>query len=419
MNRIRFFAPVLLTLLLLTACSQESPESSAPDVTAETPAISAPQIDYEAPDIDAQIEISETAASNAPQSAPANGMYCFTQTLNDPTSGVPVISALVPSGWNGSLECDWGFLSTASPGAATARFDSGDGTANLYILTRRDYGYMHDNSGFMPDTEGADYKAYVIHRNYTTAPDMAEAILDEMFTLPRRLLSEETEPPELEKDMEAQLARVADEMKQASDAAMYGSGSNTTLEGYELTTSVKRHEFTGENGETYITETTCVVCGVRLLFETPSLGMSYTTIPWFYPCAMIYTAAGQEAFDAHYNEYKLIKDSTEIRSEFLQLNHLYGSKIRDAVNKGQTEALKAINESSANELLQSGESGETYSSVDRMSDTILDLNDFTLSDGSHVKVPTSYDVVAQNSSGGLFVGGRGDIPFGYDVIVPN
>lgn len=61
----------------------------------------------------------------------------------------------------------------------------------------------------------------------------------------------------------------------------------------------------------------------------------------------------------------------------------------------------------------------SYSS-DRFSDYMFDQNDYTLSDGSSVKVPTSYNYVWEGSNGTVYYGNSlSDAPGGATQLYAN
>ena len=58
--------------------------------------------------------------------------------------------------------------------------------------------------------------------------------------------------------------------------------------------------------------------------------------------------------------------------------------------------------------------------ADQVSDYILGQNDYTLSNGDHVKVPTSYDYVYEGDDGNVYVSESSfDQPAGSTQLYPN
>ena len=65
--------------------------------------------------------------------------------------------------------------------------------------------------------------------------------------------------------------------------------------------------------------------------------------------------------------------------------------------------------------------GSDYSyNEERFSDYMFDQNDYTLSDGSHVKVSTAYDYVWTGSDGNVYYSNSAlDMPSGATQLYPN
>ncbi len=63
---------------------------------------------------------------------------------------------------------------------------------------------------------------------------------------------------------------------------------------------------------------------------------------------------------------------------------------------------------------------DTYTTTDQFSDYIFDQNDYTLSNGDHVKVPDSYDYVYEGDDGNVYVSDSSfDQPGGSTQLYPN
>ena len=55
-----------------------------------------------------------------------SGSFGTYTTLTDPTTGVPVMDAVLPYGWTAQVQCDWSFVSTNNPCIANIVFTSPD-----------------------------------------------------------------------------------------------------------------------------------------------------------------------------------------------------------------------------------------------------------------------------------------------------
>ena len=62
---------------------------------------------------------------------------------------------------------------------------------------------------------------------------------------------------------------------------------------------------------------------------------------------------------------------------------------------------------------------DTSYSDERFTDYIFSQNDYTLSNGDHVKIPTSYDYVYADDNGNVYVTNSTDQPAGTTQLYPN
>ncbi len=70
-------------------------------------------------------------------------------------------------------------------------------------------------------------------------------------------------------------------------------------------------------------------------------------------------------------------------------------------------------------LAEETSKGNDYNE-ERFSDYMFDQNDYTLSDGSHVKVSTAYDYVWTGSDGNVYYSNSAlDMPSGADRLYPS
>ena len=63
-------------------------------------------------------------------------------------------------------------------------------------------------------------------------------------------------------------------------------------------------------------------------------------------------------------------------------------------------------------------SGDTYSVNEGWTDYIRDQTDYRTSDGTHVKIPSSYDHVFEGDDGNIYVGSSVDGPAGSTELTP-
>ena len=107
-------------VLLLTACSYSGGEATG-EIGGEDTGSSSNDTSEQVKQDLSQLDTSDYSG--------AFGTYT---TLSDPTTGVPVMDAVLPYGWTAQVQCDWGFVSTSNPCIAVAAETAND---NMFQLT--------------------------------------------------------------------------------------------------------------------------------------------------------------------------------------------------------------------------------------------------------------------------------------------
>ena len=101
-------------VLLLTACSYSGGEATG-EISGEDTGSSSNDTSEQVKQDLSQLDTSDYSGSF--------GTYT---TLADPTTGVPVMDAVLPYGWTAQVQCDWSFVSTNNPCIANIVFTSPD-----------------------------------------------------------------------------------------------------------------------------------------------------------------------------------------------------------------------------------------------------------------------------------------------------
>ena len=131
-------AVILLSLLLLCGCGSSRPDQ-------ETGWEEAPQwkegLPAQDPDPTPERVPQDLSQLDTTQYSGAFGSFA---TLTDPTSGVPVLDAVVPYDWSAWVETDWQVYSTLNPCIAYVFFQSPDGQATVMFQTAHNYLQMYD-----------------------------------------------------------------------------------------------------------------------------------------------------------------------------------------------------------------------------------------------------------------------------------
>jgi len=180
---------------------------------------------------------------------------------------------------------------------------------------------------------------------------------------------------------------------------------NVSLEG--CTVSQKRYSCEYGSSPYYIVVLTAVLAA-RITTSYGGLklengGLSYGTvesgaISWEVPFTYILTcptdnwAEGSAAFD-------LFVTNTRASDQFEEANKKLASALWDVVV--QSYGLASGSDYSERVLREETANGEDYD-MEQVTDYIFDQNDYTLSDGSHVKVSAAYDYVYEGENGAAY-----------------
>jgi hypothetical protein len=191
--------------------------------------------------------------------------------------------------------------------------------------------------------------------------------------------------------------------------------SNVSVDWVDCTVCMRRYATEVAGVPSYL----CVMAGVEGVQSTGKVPGIYAdlviqTISWKAP--FTYTAIcpienwdrGSVIFD-QFIENSAASDQFEATNERLTtelVNIIAGGPL----SGGQTYSERVLGEEAA--------SGDDY--TDRYSDYLFDANDYTLSDGSHVKVSTAYDYVYEGDNGVVYYSDSAFAqPGGSTELTPN
>lgn len=217
--------------------------------------------------------------------------------------------------------------------------------------------------------------------------------------------------PELQ-DVFQQLARkYYDEV--ASMSQMVGINIDDAL----IDACERRYSFDFEGTPYYM----CVAASVQAVQYSMSLPsfygtMSETDVTWGVPYTYLLLCP-QAKYEQYYPCFSLFMDNTSASDQFLEANQRLSNEIRESVL-----AARSLDGSSSycrGVLRDEASEGDDYSD-ERFTDYIFDDNDYTLSDGSHIKVDTSYDYVYEDGDGNIVVSNSAFAePAGGNRLSPN
>lgn len=144
-----------------------------------------------------------------------------------------------------------------------------------------------------------------------------------------------------------------------------------------------------------------------------TVGSSYTL--WEAP--YVYTMSCPEnLWNSNRDVFTVFMENTSVNDQFLLANQRLSSELQSMM----TGVNLIGGESYSRRVMQETTSTGDYYNEERFTDYIFDQNDYTLSDGSHVKVSTAYDYVYEGADGAVYYSSSAfDQPGGSTQLTPN
>lgn len=353
-----------------------------------------------------------------------SGSFGTYTVITDPTSGVPVMDAVLPCGWSVQVQSNWSFVSTSNPCIANVIFTSPDKMATVLIQTSHDYLQRYDTSGMFPHRDYTDMRSYIVHLAYKNAGQLLDMYFNGILGAGGRVVSETPVPGEvqsiLDRTAQTYLATLVNGINQV------GGGYGVTAQAYgsEGTVSIRRYSYTGSDGKSYLADATAFCVAAE--YVTPSYGTNFVNIQWTVPLVMVYSAQSEAALERYRTQYEIISENAVFRNEFNHVKHMYGSHIRNMVMRQQANSIAAMTQAQARSYMSyynnhSAYASSSYTSDDwanAWSDYIYDRNEYTTSDGLIIKASTQFDAVYRNGNE-FYFGSQGSAPFGWEQLTPN
>ena len=190
-----------------------------------------------------------------------------------------------------------------------------------------------------------------------------------------------------------------------------------TFNGADISMCTRRYEYEADD----VTFTFCVTAVSSALQMTMTMPGLLTTIKqelilWNVPC--LYAAfCPASQWEKVRPVFDMFRENTSASDQFFAANRRCAEELwRILVN--QTSLSYAASYSEEVMRDETG-SGDDYDE-ERFTDYLYDQNDYTLSDGSHVKVPTSYGYVYEGDNGNVYVSDSAfGQPGGTTQLYPN
>lgn len=347
-----------------------------------------------------------------------SGSFGTYTTLTDPTSGVPVMDAVLPYGWTAQVQCDWSFVSTSNPCIANIIFTSPDQKATVLIQTAHDYLQSYDTSGLFPHQDYTDRETYIVHLAYKNAGQVLDMCFNGLLGTGGTVVKEDPVPDEVQSLLDQTAQTYLTTLVNGINQIGGGYGVTAQASGSEGTVSMRRYSYTGSDGQSYLADAMALCVAAE--YVSPSYGTSFVYIPWAVPGITVFSAPDEATLEKYRPQYEMITQNAVIRNEFNYVKQAYGSQIRSMLMKQQANSIAAMTEAQAQSYLSDYDSS-SYTSDDwanDWSDYIYDRNEYTTADGSTIKAGTEFDTVYQNGDE-FYFGSQGSAPFGWEQLTPN
>ena len=263
-----------------------------------------------------------------------------------------------------------------------------DGDYSMIYMSMQDY--LGGVTQETPDGQyNSDYHTPMLH--YMTASEYCDYFLQQFNSsgeMQNVTVVEENNYPQVQNLLDLSAEKALSEYRANETFGLL------TADGAEATMCTKLYSY-DYNGLPYYMAVTTTSLGVQL---TANGYASYSWIAWqteavyamFCPAYML---------DEALTVFSSFEANTTVSDEFKAANKKMGDALWKAVRDSLT--LEPGRSYCEKVLSEETETGDSYDE-ERFSDYIFDQNDYTLSDGRHVKVSTQYDYVYEGSDGTVY-----------------
>ncbi len=299
-----------------------------------------------------------------------------------------------------SAGCPWQLRVAASNGdGCLLRYESGREYIANATGTTEDGGY------------NMTYFTPMLH--YMTAAEYCDYIAGQLAgTITRIEVVEENNYPE----RQAELREKAAASMKLKNSQLNPLGLSIDKEVYDYCT--RRYYVETDAGLKlyYCVSTGTIGSWLTARMNGPIVSTTSTAVLWDVP--YVYTMlCPAHLWDEQGAAFKVFAENTTVSDQFLIANQKLSQDLWDIITgRKRTDNLDAYSQKVMRDATSEGSDYDD----ERFTDYIFDQNDYTLSDGSHVKVPTSYDYVAEGDNGNVYYSDSLDaIPQWATQLTPN
>lgn len=337
--------------------------------------------------------VSEPAISTKPELQTAGTAQGLAFQVNDVVQGGMVMGrCTVPTDFTVTSQatCDVLNQSAGNPWLLKVAAQSPDQTVSLTYMSTRDY--MASGTGATQDeTYNSSYFTPMLH--YMNAQEYCDYVLKRLGSLKTVKVVEEDTYPGMQNLLRQREAQLKD-----TQNGMLGN-IGLTVDDVAITMANRRYYIETESGlQCYY----CVACATRgtwysVYMPGVLVDISDSYILWDVPYVYTMLCPAYQ-WDKYGSAFPTFMENTTASDQFLAANQKLSNELWDIITgRGTTYA----NSYSEDVMRQETASGDDYDE-ERFTDYIFDQNDYTLSDGSHVKVSTAYDYVYEGDNGVVY-----------------
>lgn len=216
-------------------------------------------------------------------------------------------------------------------------------------------------------------------------------------------------------ELQALLDQQAQAFKNTVNSQIAGQG--LTAERTDYTLAERRYALTAPNGVDYYFVVSTVTRGTlyTAFLAGPIVNIENHYILWDAP--YIYSMlCPVDQWDQASAMFAVFTENTSVSDQFLLANQRLSTEIWSSLTGVDLVGGKSVSERVMREATASGDDYDD----ERFTDYIFDANDYTLSDGSHVKVSTAYDYVYEGDNGVVYYSDSAFVqPGGSTELSPN
>ncbi len=349
--------------------------------------------------------------------AAADGEIAFQEVklISQLFNGAVVGKVVIPVGWNVVVKeymLNDG-MSITTPNVLCAYAYSPDGSVTMAFVSRMDYRqeYLYGMGVESQSKDSSfDQSTMMYMLNYRNASGACDYMLTQHYPETTHVvLSERT----LSDSENQALYRFWQEYDSGIRKAYNSIQTNAELKGTDATIAERTYQ-SGSNK----TVVNAVVVANEIL--TPYYQIYKDTINWSILCSYAMQAP-EEIFDQCMDIFSIFTLNSTTTQEYVAMTNQHSRYLKDYFDRLRAGLNPDPNELSTNldkSVQENVGSGNTYSAMDGWTDVIRNENDYTLSNGSHVKVSTDFDHVYEDSDGNIYAGYGSFYPQGTTELFP-